>query len=66
MESMETTYEDFEHGGGFEESRIPELTELADNNLTFSYGNNDNNGFWFLLCLDGQLLLWLGKQVVFL
>lgn len=29
----------------FEESRIPELTELADNNLTFSFGNNDNNGF---------------------
>lgn len=45
LESMETTYEDLEHGGAFEESRIPELTELADNNLTFSFGNNDNNGF---------------------
>ena len=43
LESMETTYEDFDHGGAFEESRIPELTELADNNLTFSFGNNDNN-----------------------
>ena len=31
LESMETTYEDLEHGGAFEESRIPELTELADN-----------------------------------
>lgn len=64
MESMETTYEDFEHGGAFEESRIPELTELtelADNNLTFSYGNNDNNGFlvpsmsgWTVAAMVGQ------------
>lgn len=61
MESMETTYEDFEHGGGFEESRIPELTELADNNLTFSYGNNGNNGFlvpsmsgWTVAAMVGQ------------
>lgn len=61
MESMETTYEDLEHGGAFEESRIPELTELADNNLTFSYGNNDNNGFlvpsmsgWTAAAMVGQ------------
>ncbi len=61
MESMETTYEDLEHGGAFEESRIPELTELADNNLTFSFGNNDNNGFlvpsmsgWTVAAIVGQ------------
>lgn len=61
MESMETTYEDLEHGGAFEESRIPELTELADNNLTFSYGNSDNNGFlvpsmsgWTAAAIVGQ------------
>lgn len=61
MESMETTYEDTEHGGAFEESRMPELTELADNNLTFSYGNNDNNGFlvpsvsgWTAAAMIGQ------------
>lgn len=61
LESMETTYEDLEHGGAFEESRIPELTELADNNLTFSYGNNDNNGFlvpsmsgWTAAAMVGQ------------
>lgn len=61
MESMETTYEDLEHGGAFEESRIPELTELADNNLTFSYGNSDNNGFlvpsmsgWTAAAMVGQ------------
>lgn len=61
MESMETTYEDLEHGGAFEESRIPELTALADNNLTFSFGNNDNNGFlapsmsgWTVAAMIGQ------------
>ena len=61
MESMETTYEDKEHGGAFDESRIPELTELADNNLTFSFGNKENNGFlvpsmsnWTVAALVGQ------------
>lgn len=61
MESMETTYEDLEHGEAFEESRIPELTALADNNLTFSFGNNDNNGFlapsmsgWTVAAMIGQ------------
>lgn len=61
MESMETTYEDLEHGGAFEESRIPELTELADNNLTFTNGNNENNGFfvpsmsgWTVAAMVGQ------------
>lgn len=61
MESMETTYEDEAHGGAFEESRIPKLTELADNNLTFSFGNNENNGFlvpsmsnWTAAALVGQ------------
>lgn len=46
MESMETTYEDYENGGAFEESLIPELNLLANQNLTFSYGNKDNNGFY--------------------
>lgn len=61
MESIETTYEDKEHGGAFDESRIPELTKLADNNLTFTNGNNDNNGFlvpamsgWTCAAMVGQ------------
>ena len=61
MESMEITYQDLEHAGAFEESKIPELTELADKNLTFSYGNNNNNGFlvpslsgWTVAAMIGQ------------
>ena len=57
MESMETTYEDTAHGGYFEESLIPELTELSENNLTFTNGDYSNNGFMHRLCLDGQRLL---------
>lgn len=45
LESMETTYADKEHGGAFDESRIPELTELSENNLTFTNGNYENDGF---------------------
>lgn len=46
LESMETTYEDKEHGGYFDESRIPELTKLAENNLTFTNGDYSHNGFY--------------------
>lgn len=61
MESMETTYEDTAHGGYFEESLIPELTELSENNLTFTNGDYSNNGFyapamsgWTAAALVGQ------------
>lgn len=36
LESMETTYMDKEHGGVMDENLIPELTKLADENLSFS------------------------------
>lgn len=37
LESMEVTFADQEHGGYFEASRIPELTELAEEGVNFSY-----------------------------
>ncbi|MDD7281284.1 LTA synthase family protein [Floccifex sp.] len=40
LESMEQTYEDKEHGGAMEESLIPELQSIQENNLTFG-----TNGF---------------------
>lgn len=36
LESMENTYSSIEKGGGFEENYIPELTELAEENVSFS------------------------------
>ena len=36
LESMETTFMDEEHGGVMEVSLIPELTKLAEENLSFS------------------------------
>lgn len=36
LESMETTYMDKEHGGNQEQNLIPELTELANNHISFS------------------------------
>lgn len=42
MESMETTYASVEAGGGKPVNYIPELTELAENNIYFS--NDDNLG----------------------
>ena len=74
LESMETTYEDKANGGYMDETffsniygadidgnRIPELTELANNNLTFKGDNNENNGFnvpdfnnWTVAAMIGQ------------
>lgn len=42
MESMESTYASREVGGAYEENYIPELTEIAQNNVSFS--NTDNLG----------------------
>ncbi len=38
LESMETSYESIENGGLSEESLIPELTKLADKNISFKKG----------------------------
>lgn len=42
LESMESTYTNYDNGGEFEKNYIPELTELAYNNLYFS--NSDKLG----------------------
>lgn len=39
LESMETTYADYSNGGQFEKNYIPELMELAYDNLYFSNSN---------------------------
>lgn len=44
LESTEVTDTDKEHGGGFEKSRIPELTELALENEFFGDGSDNLNG----------------------
>lgn len=61
LESMETTYEDKDNGGAFEESLIPELTLLANQNLTFDNNDKSNNGFlvpamsgWTAAAMVGQ------------
>lgn len=61
LESMETTYEDIANGGAMENNLIPELTNLANNNLTFSGGNVANDGFnvlsgagWTVAAMVGQ------------
>ena len=36
LESMESTYTDYRHGGGYPYNYIPNLTELAEDNLNFS------------------------------
>ena len=36
LESMETTYEDIASGGSWQENLIPQLTELAEDNISFS------------------------------
>mgnify|MGYP000108020968 FL=1 len=58
---METTYEDIANGGAMENNLIPELTNLANNNLTFSGGNVANDGFnvlsgngWTVAAMVGQ------------
>lgn len=50
LESMETTYADEKSGGAFEESVIPELTEIALANENFSGGGNVLNGGTSLHC----------------
>ena len=42
LESMESTYADYESGGGYPYNYIPNLTELAEDNLNFS--NTDDMG----------------------
>ncbi|WP_408071059.1 sulfatase-like hydrolase/transferase [Butyrivibrio sp. JL13D10] len=44
LESTEVTDTDKEHGGGFDKSRIPELTDLAVENECFSDGTDTLNG----------------------
>lgn len=39
LESMENTLMDIENGGGWEYNVIPELTELANENINFSHNN---------------------------
>ncbi len=45
LESMETTYADRESGGAMQENYIPELTELAMRNETFSSGELLNGAY---------------------
>lgn len=74
LESMETTYEDTENGGYMDPTfyselygaeidgnRIRELTDLANENLTFKGDNNEYNGFyvpdfnnWTVAAMIGQ------------
>lgn len=42
LESMESTYTNYENGGAYPYNYIPNLTELAQDNINFS--NNDNVG----------------------
>lgn len=44
LESMETTYSDFENGGAFETNYIPGLTDLAETYESFSGDENRLNG----------------------
>ena len=44
MESMETSYQDKSQGGALDHTLIPELTELAENNINFSH-NTHVGGF---------------------
>ena len=48
LESMETTYADEENGGAFLENCIPELTELARQNVDFSGESDKLNGGYAL------------------
>ncbi len=49
LESMETTYSSKEYGGAFDENVIPELTELALENTSFSGEDGNVNGAYSLL-----------------
>lgn len=62
LESMESTYADIEHGGGFEENLIPHLTNLAQENVDFSAkgattlngGQVTNNTSWTVAGMVAQ------------
>jgi len=45
LESMESTYADIESGGSMAKSRIPHLTELAKQHISFSHHNKPIGGF---------------------
>lgn len=44
LESMETTFADTAHGGAFEETPIPELVRLAEENVSFTGTEGGVNG----------------------
>lgn len=44
LESMETTFSDKEHGGNQDTSLIPEITQLAQQNINFGKNNNHIGG----------------------
>ena len=44
LESVESTFQDTEAGGAFGENLIPELTQLARNNIHFSYSDKITGG----------------------
>ena len=48
LESMETTYSDISHGGGFDVNVIPELTTIAQSNEDFSGNETKLNGAYAL------------------
>ena len=60
IESMETSYGDKENGGVFDKSRIPELTNLGKENITFSRNENDQGAYttygttWTIAGMLGQ------------
>lgn len=44
LESMESTFSDTEHGGAFPMNTIPELTAIAEENVSFTGGRGGVNG----------------------
>lgn len=48
LESMESSYADRAHGGAFEQNRIPELTQLAEQNTSFTGTEGGVNGGYSL------------------
>ena len=47
LESMEATYSDKDHGGAYDYNYIPELTDLAEDNINFS-PNDDVGGAYMV------------------
>lgn len=62
LESMESTFSDTKHGGGFEQNLIPNLTKLANENVDFSKndstvingGQVTNNTSWTVAGMVAQ------------